>query len=160
MDATVIESLEPRSKWLAAIADVLAQAYAVEAELIGACDFPPLSRTRSEIFAADSEFLGCVQSGELVAVVELERLPSTIVIATLAVLPSRFRQGLGRRLVESVIRAAQAPTTAIAVSTGAQNDPAIALYRGVGFRIVGKRASPEGIAIVDLEWRADWSRTQ
>lgn len=51
---------------------LMARAYAVEAGLIRAVEFPPLDRTAEAIRAADAVFDGGSLAGRLVAAVELE----------------------------------------------------------------------------------------
>lgn len=70
-------------------------------------------------------------------------------IITLAVTPTARRQGLARRLVEqAVVRALALEAETLFLEVADDNVPAMALYRGLGFEIVGRRrgyyARPNG----------------
>ncbi len=61
-------------------------------------------------------------------------------ILTLAVLPEARRRGLGRALLAEVARrAAAAGAVRLLLEVSVLNAPALALYRSVGFRDVGRR---------------------
>lgn len=61
-------------------------------------------------------------------------------ILTLAVAPARRRSGLGRQLMESVLRRLHAERAeALFLEVEENNRPALALYRRLGFRQVGQR---------------------
>lgn len=75
-------------------------------------------------------------------------------IITLAVAPDARRQGLARRLVEqAVVRALALGAEALFLEVADDNIPALALYRGLGFQVVGRRrgyyARPRGEPAVD-----------
>jgi ribosomal-protein-alanine N-acetyltransferase len=61
-------------------------------------------------------------------------------IITLAVAPSARRQGLARRLIEqAVVRALALEAQTLFLEVAEDNVPALALYRGLGFEVVGRR---------------------
>ncbi|MBX3494867.1 MAG: GNAT family N-acetyltransferase [Parvibaculum sp.] len=61
-------------------------------------------------------------------------------ILTVAVVPPRRGQGLGRRLVEAAAATALAGgAAALFLEVAEDNEPALALYRRLGFREVGAR---------------------
>jgi len=61
-------------------------------------------------------------------------------ILTLGVRKDRQRHGIGRRLVEAMARAARkAEARRLFLEVGQDNAPALALYRGLGFKEVGRR---------------------
>jgi len=63
-------------------------------------------------------------------------------ILTLCVREKWQRRGVGRRLVEAVIRAAKkAEARQLFLEVAASNGPAIALYKGLGFGEIGARKS-------------------
>jgi ribosomal protein S18 acetylase RimI-like enzyme len=122
--------------------------YAVEANLLGAADFPPLRRTIGDLRAAASAFLGCRDGARLAGYLELEDRGAELWVASLVVDPSAFRRGVGTRLVRRAIEAAwERP---LAVSTGVGNAPALALYAKLGFVERERRTAAGGIPIVEL----------
>ena len=74
-------------------------AYAVEAELIGYPQLPPLHETLEGLQATPEELWLCEEGGELCGVVGLEHHPDELVIARLFVAPAFFRRGVGSGLV-------------------------------------------------------------
>ena len=121
---------------------VQAAAYAEEARLVGidSRDFPPAQRTLTDIQHANEEFTVACIGESIVGAISVEpheiaawcgqRL-NTVHIASLVVMPTHQRNGIGRRLVENVIE--NHPNEAITVSTASGNAPALALYRKLGF---------------------------
>lgn len=62
-------------------------------------------------------------------------------LLAIGVVPERQRQGVARRLVAAcVARAAAAGAVALFLEVGEANQPARALYDGLGFQVVGRRA--------------------
>jgi GNAT superfamily N-acetyltransferase len=110
-------------------------AYAIEAELIGYPELPPLRETLEALQATEEEIWVCCEGQELVGVVGLEHGAEEMVIARLFVAPPWFRRGIGSALVEHAL--ARADGRRVRVGTGAKNAPALALYRRFGF-------APEG----------------
>ncbi|TVQ58873.1 MAG: N-acetyltransferase [Phycisphaerales bacterium] len=116
-----------------AIHAVQMAAYAQEAALLGARDFPPLRRTVDDIRRGAERFLVAVDEGAIVGALGLapDDELRTLNIDSLVVAPERQREGVGRALVAAAIdRHAAAP---LSVSTGVKNLPALALYAGFGF---------------------------
>lgn len=128
---------------------LLFAAYTVEAELIGAADFPPLRRTAEHIARCGSTFFGWFADDALVAVAEVEQEPGAPPhIAGFAVHPSAFRRGHGAALLRHVLESlGPGPVT---VSTASANEPAIRLYEAHGFRIVRSWSTPDGFDLVTL----------
>ena len=60
--------------------------------------------------------------------------PGHFELVELMVRPSARRNGLGRRLHDSILDAANAETAVL--STQVDNEPALALYRGRGWRTI------------------------
>jgi ribosomal protein S18 acetylase RimI-like enzyme len=106
-------------------------AYAIEAELIGYPDLPPLRETLAALQATEEELWLCCEGDALVGVVGLEQCDEEMVIARLFVAPSSFRRGVGSALVAHAL--AQAAGRRVRVGTGGRNAPALALYERFGF---------------------------
>ena len=131
------------------IRSLLYDSYSVEAGLIGMADFPPLWRTSTDIRGSNSKFLGCVLNGTLVAVAELEiGDDESNNIASFAVHPSVFRQGIGMSLLLHVLHSYRGGR--LTVSTAVRNKPAISLYEKHGFRIEKEWRTECGIDMVTL----------
>lgn len=113
--------------------------YAVEAELIGYPDLPPLHEAAEQLAACEEDIWLCVQDGEIVGAVGLQDDGDALVIARLFVAPRAFRRGVGTALVRHAIdRAGRRP---MRVGTGACNAPALALYQREGFVLPAGAAS-------------------
>lgn len=138
-----VAPLEPWAEWREQAQSLMQAAYAKEAELLKVHHFPPVERQLGEVEAGS--FFGVIDDGELIGVVELERSGAVTIVASLAVLPSRFRQGIARELIRWILRTASRP---IELSTAAGNAPARALYRAMGFLEQSRERSPEGIELV------------
>ncbi|MGA3250102.1 MAG: GNAT family N-acetyltransferase [Paraburkholderia sp.] len=127
-------------------------AYLQEAKLLGATWFPPLERTAADIRRSADDFFGAYIDDVLVGVASIEssnaQLPPSI--SSLTVLPQHQRRGAARQLLSTVLAATG--TQAVTVSTGARNEPALALYAAFGFvpfryRTVGE----EQLELVELK---------
>ncbi len=114
-------------------------AYAIEAELIGYPDLPPLHEAAEQLAACGEDVWLYLQAGEIVGAVGLANDGDVVVIARLFVAPRAFRQGIGTALVRRAI--AHAGGRPMRVGTGARNAPALALYRREGFDFGGGKLS-------------------
>jgi ribosomal protein S18 acetylase RimI-like enzyme len=123
-------------------------AYAIEAELIGYPDLPPLHETLAALQATAEELWLCEEGEDLVGVVGLEHGEDEMVIARLFVAPACFRRGVGSALVAQAL--AQAAGRRVRVGTGARNAPALALYERFGFRRLDEGASTPSRGYVEL----------
>jgi ribosomal protein S18 acetylase RimI-like enzyme len=123
-------------------------AYAIEAELIGYPDLPPLHETLAALQATEEELWLCEEGDALVGVVGLEHGEDEMVIARLYVAPACFRRGVGSALVEHAL--AQAGGRSVRVGTGARNAPALALYERFGFRRLDEGSAIPNLGYVEL----------
>jgi ribosomal protein S18 acetylase RimI-like enzyme len=123
-------------------------AYAIEAELIGYPDLPPLHETLAALQATEEELWLCEEGDALVGVVGLEHGDDEMVIARLYVAPACFRRGVGSALVEHAL--AQAAGRPVRVGTGARNAPALALYERFGFRRLDESSPTPSRGYVEL----------
>lgn len=131
------------------IRDLQRASYAVEAELIGFNQMPALVETTSDIERLDLIVLGAVERGTLRGVLGYRRDADVVDIDRLAVDPEHFRNGIGRALLEE-LHQRELDADRFEVSTGAANEPAIALYRAVGYRLKRSEVS-RGVRLVHLE---------
>jgi len=123
-------------------------AYAIEAELIGYPDLPPLHETLAALQATEEELWLCEEDDALVGVVGLEHGEDEMLIARLYVAPACFRRGVGSALVEHAL--AQAGGRRVRVGTGARNGPALALYERFGFRRTDEGSATPNLGYVEL----------
>jgi len=128
----MINHLKPQSIVVAqAIYQVFQASYKVEAAIIGADDFPPLSRSMQDISRSKNVFYGYYDEGELAGVIEVERLENRLDIISLVVSPEHFRKGIAEKLITYVLT--QFDHDEAVVETATANKPAIQLYEKYGF---------------------------
>jgi ribosomal protein S18 acetylase RimI-like enzyme len=83
---------------------VFQASYAVEAEILGTQDFPPLKRTITDFKNRDTSFFGYSIGKELAAVIEIEPSPKRFHICSLVVHPKYFRRGIGSELITFIFK--------------------------------------------------------
>jgi ribosomal protein S18 acetylase RimI-like enzyme len=132
-------------------------AYAVEAELVGYDAIPPLHETLTELQSQPLIFLGASCDRTLAGVLGYSREGDTVDIDRVAVDPAFFRRGLARRLLRELF-ARERDAERFTVSTGYGNQPALRLYEGFGFRVVGEGHPAPGARIVLLQRGHDGHR--
>ena len=146
----MIEALDHRDPAVAREIHALQQAsYAVERDVIGVLDFPPLRVTADEIQRETEEFIGYRDDDGVAGAVSFERGPDEVCIGRMIVHPRAFRRGIASALLDAVERSA-ADVETLAVSTAEKNLPAIRLYEKHGFRITQRTTLPDGLALVRL----------
>jgi ribosomal protein S18 acetylase RimI-like enzyme len=127
-------------------------AYAQEAALLGVPSLPPQQLTVEQLQSSDESFTAAYLSSTLVGAVGIIDKPeaSMTIINSLVVHPAHQRVGIATRLLLQVLAASNAAS--VRVSTGAGNEPALALYRKHGF-VEYKRwlIGPESLALVALK---------
>ncbi|ASD66594.1 GNAT family N-acetyltransferase [Pseudoalteromonas piscicida] len=128
----MIQKLNNRDASVArGISNVFQRSYKIEAELIGASYFPPLSRTVEEISSATSHFYGYFENQNLAAVIEIVIFEKTLEIDSLTVDPNYFRKGIAGELLRFAM--SEFDVEKVIVETATANAPAIALYQKYGF---------------------------
>jgi ribosomal protein S18 acetylase RimI-like enzyme len=132
------------------VLEVQRAAYAIEAELIGYPDLPPLHETLAGLQATAEEIWLCCEGDAVVGVVGLEHGEDEMVIARLFVAPAYFRRGVGSALVAHALALAQAAGRSVRVGTGARNAPALALYERFGFRRLDEGSPTPSRGYVEL----------
>ena len=97
----------------------------------------------------DSEVYGLTVHGELVAVSVLKKIPMSLEVAALAVAEGHRRRGHGGAcLTDALRRAGKRP---LVVET---DEAGLGFYRACGFKLVGRRRHPSGVARYRLGWHA------
>ncbi len=124
------------------------RAYACEAELIAADNFPPLNRTVGDIQKSNATFAGLLEKGALVAVTEFKGCDKILSIDSFVVDPNGFRQGYGSKLLSAILDRTEFQQ--VIVETAINNDPALRLYEKFGFEEVERSMTEGGIEIVKL----------
>jgi ribosomal protein S18 acetylase RimI-like enzyme len=119
-------------------------AYAIEAELIGTTNIPPLNDTLATLQASDEAFYGCMIEDEIAGIVACTVEDGTLDICRMAVHPDYFRRGIARALL-TFVQAAHPTVHRAIVSTGARNEPAKTLYVRDGFTHIEDREVEAGV---------------
>ncbi len=107
------------------------RSYQMEADLIGAVDFPPLSRSSNDIEQASTQFYGFYENDVLAAVIEVEIEDKQLDINSLTVDPAHFRKGIAGKLIRYVLGLID--FSRARVETAQVNIPAVTLYIKHGF---------------------------
>lgn len=123
-------------------------AYAVEAALVGDDRIPPLHEGPADLRAARLRWFVVREAAGLVAAVGFTEHDGEVDIDRLVVHPSQHRRGLGRRLVERLLRDAERAV----VATGRDNAPARGLYAALGFDHRGDREVLDGLWVSEYAW--------
>lgn len=125
------------------IQNLFRASYQVEAELLEVVDFPPLKRPLQAYIDTKTDFYGYWKDDACWAIVEVERLENMTDIHSLVVHPDYFRQGLGRQLMNFILKTYD--SDAYIVETGWKNEPAKKLYQSLGFKEVKKWTTQDNI---------------
>jgi len=125
--------------------------YKVEAELLGATDFPPLKRPLEGYTECSNTFYGYFIKDTLAGVIEIIHNADYTHVRSLVVDPKYFRKGIATQLMEFTLD--KYDSKLFIVETGAANGPASALYLKLGFTKVCEFDTPFGIRKVKFEKR-------
>ena len=131
------------------IRNVFQVSYKIEAKLLGARNFPPLSRSIQSFINSANAFYGFYTNKRLVAVLEMKKEPDSMLIQSLVVHPDFFRRGIARKLIEFILQ--KFDSNQFTVETGKDNDPARKLYESFGFQLVKTYIAEENITKVRYE---------
>jgi ribosomal protein S18 acetylase RimI-like enzyme len=123
--------------------------YAIEAELIGFAEIPPLVESLEALQACGEIIYGYFVEDELAGAIGYKIENNTLDIHRLMVHPAFFRRGIAGKLLD-FIEAQNPHVPTLIVATGAQNDPAVALYQRHGFVLGNEQAVAPGLMIVHL----------
>lgn len=119
--------------------------YAIEAELIGFPDLPPLRETLANLQACDETFYGYFVAEKLAGAISYKIEDEVLDIHRMIVHPDHFRRGIARQLLERIL--AIPDIQQVVVMTGAANHPAKQLYFSFGFIEIAQEEVVEGLMI-------------
>jgi ribosomal protein S18 acetylase RimI-like enzyme len=125
--------------------------YAVEAKLLKAVVFPPLQRIPADFRSSETDFYAFWKDDSLAGAVELLSTERHLHVQSLVVDPRFFRQGIGKQLMNFVLKSFEA--TIYMVETGKDNGPASSLYLNLGFTQVDDWMTDIGIRKVRFEMK-------
>ena len=126
-------------------------AYNVEAAIIGHADLPPLRESATDITNSSEHFYGCYHERQLSGVMSLESQPNEVLVCRLIVHPNSFRRGIASALLRYAEMQARATKAhLIKVNAAARNQPALALYRKLGFQSCREYTTPDGVHMIEL----------
>lgn len=115
------------------IVSVQIPAYKIEAQIIGFDGIPQLKDTVDTIETSSEIFIGYTQEDRLIAFLSYLQEENEFDICRLVVHPNYFKQGIARKLLKYFLNEIVSPPKKVIVSTGADNVPAINLYKSEGF---------------------------
>lgn len=118
---------------------IFQNSYKIEAQLIGALDFPPLLRSAKDIENSKTQFYGYSENQCLAAIIEIVVEDKLLKIDSLTVDPNYFRKGIANKLISYVLE--RINFSEAIVETAVANIPAINLYEKHGF-VEFKRWTP------------------
>ena len=131
------------------IRNIFQSSYAIEAEMLKAIDFPPLTRTISQFLNSNSEFYAYYLNQNIAGLIEIKNNQDLTHIQSLVVYPKYFRKGIGRKLVQFVLGTYK--SIIFTVETGVDNYPAIKLYISLGFEEQNQWDTNHGIRKVKFK---------
>ena len=107
------------------------KAYAVEAELIGFYDIPPLLETFDQFLNCTETFIVYFVEESIAGAISYKNESGQVEICRMIVHPDHFRKGIANALLTHL--EISVPWEKLSVSTGALNQPARKLYEKNGF---------------------------
>ncbi|WP_204556146.1 GNAT family N-acetyltransferase [Bacillus ectoiniformans] len=120
-------------------------AYQKEAELLQFFDLPPLKEDAACLQQSKESFYGYYAGDELSGIISMEETEHSWHICRLAIHPTHFRKGIGKKLLMYVIQ--KAKDAKLTVCTASNNRPAIELYTSMGFIKTKEWVEPQGLHI-------------
>ena len=147
----MIKRINHREEKLAQQIYLIFQAsYKVEAKLLQATKFPPLTRTVNDFIECENAFYAYYIEDDIAGIIEIDiNNKSSTHIQSLVVYPKFFRQGIGKSLVQFVFE--KYKSKIFSVETGLANQPAINLYSAFGFEEVKKWDTEHNVIKIRLE---------
>ena len=132
---------------------VFQNSYKVEAQLINASNFPPLSRSIKDIKNSETLFYGFYENGCIAGVIEVVVKGNQLEIDSLTVDPKYFKKGIAGQLISYILDLFE--FTEAIVETAVANDPAINLYKKYGFVEFKQWTPAHGIRKVAMSLKND-----
>ncbi|MBA2693059.1 MAG: GNAT family N-acetyltransferase [Rubrobacter sp.] len=132
-----------------AVFELQRRSYAVEAEIIGSRELPPLHETLEDLRSSGEDFHGCFIEGTLAGAISTKKSGDILDIHRLFVGLEYFRRGIASSMLRHVEGAEE--WEKITVSTGAENAPAKGLYLSRGFVEVGEDEVVPGLFVARFE---------
>ncbi|WP_418319962.1 GNAT family N-acetyltransferase [Piscinibacter sakaiensis] len=130
----LIEPIDHRNPSVAKqIHQILSLAHAQEADILSVVDHAPFNQHHETIQARDDYFLGAFKLDQLIGSVSFlpDDEPDQFLVTSLVVHPLHQREGVARSLMVHMLALVGGYATAVAA--GADNKPALSLYRDLGF---------------------------
>lgn len=124
--------------------------YAVEADLIGSSEIPPLNDTPYTLEGCGETFYGYVLEGEILGAISYKTMEWGVDIHRLVVRPDHFRKGIARSLV-GYVETVEWKLDRLIVSTGSSNSPAKSFYRSLGFKKTAESEMVPGLCVTFFE---------
>ena len=128
------------------------RAYEIEARLIGSDDIPLLHESLEELQSCGETFVGALLDGRIVGAISWKVSEQAIDLHRLIVDPQYFRRRIGTALVRAALAAEPSVTRAL-VQTGADNEPARALYLREGFELTDELEIVPGLRVARFSTR-------
>lgn len=133
---------------------ISAEAYAASyLPVFGYMPAPALEDYGARVAAGEVWFIEDGEPPHPVGVAVLERRPDHLLVYNLAVLPGRWGEGIGHRLLAlAETRARATGCTELRLFTNTRMTRNLAIYRSAGYREVGRRPHPSraGVVLVDM----------
>ncbi|SFX49315.1 Acetyltransferase (GNAT) domain-containing protein [Thermoactinomyces sp. DSM 45891] len=149
----MIQKLDMRDPEMAQkLLDIEIPAYQVEADIIGSTKIPYLLDTVDKIQSSKETFFGYWVDGNLAGVISFMLEGNVVDIYRLVVSPQHFRQGIGAKLL-SFLFTHYTGMEKFLVQTGADNIPAMKLYKKFGFQEIDRLEIEPGLLVSRLETR-------
>lgn len=124
-------------------------AYRIEADMMETDDIPPMRDNETALRTCGESFYGYEREGAMIGLVSYQLKDGMLELCRLVVSPSYFRKGIGRQLVDFVLR--QPSWDLATVCTGSVNEPALSLYKSAGFYEAEELEVSPGIILTRLE---------
>ena len=86
------------------IYNIFQKSYKIEAKILNVSNFPPLERSIENIISSDTLFFGFFIKKKIVSIIETENNFQSIHIQSLVVCPNYFRQGIGKKMINKIIK--------------------------------------------------------
>lgn len=128
------------------VAEVLAMqhaSYAVEAELVGHRQLPPLQEDDHAIASWPGRWATAWEGVDLLGAIAWTDDGQQLELSKVMVRPGAMRRGVASALLERVLTDSGAPR--VVVATGRDNVPAVSFYRRHGFDHAGDEQVPPGL---------------